>query len=93
MKAIAAILLISLTTAATSAAAREPPNKSDAQAATDLRHALGAMASAHSAPPAKSVDRDRGDDNAAARAIQVVCSKETPAARRSAICPAPVSPD
>jgi hypothetical protein len=38
------------------------------------------------------VDRDQGDDNASARAIQVVCGKDTPAPGRSAICPAPVSP-
>ena len=39
----------------------------------------------------RKVDPDQGDDHASARAIAVVCSKDTPAARRSAICPTPVS--
>jgi hypothetical protein len=34
----------------------------------------------------QSADPDQGDDHAAARAIQIVCSKDTPAAQRSAIC-------
>lgn len=49
-----------------------------------------------SAPPGQSrrpVDPDQGDDNAPLRAIAEVCTKDTPAAQRSAICPgSPVSP-
>ena len=39
-------------------------------------------------------DPDQGDDNAALRAISEVCTKDNPAADRSAICPSrPVSPE
>ena len=38
-------------------------------------------------------DPDMGDDNASENAIQVVCTKDTPAAQRSAICDAPESPN
>ncbi|MFL6756838.1 MAG: hypothetical protein ACJ8EG_04605 [Sphingomicrobium sp.] len=47
-------------------------------------------------PPGQTtrpVDPDQGDDHASPRAIAVVCSKNTPAARRSAICPVPISPN
>jgi len=59
-----------------------------------LKRGLDAMASA-AVPPGQAnrpVDPDRGDDNASDRAIQMVCTKDTPAAQRSAICPKPVSP-
>jgi hypothetical protein len=45
-----------------------------------------------SGPPARTEDRDQGDDHANAGAILQVCSKDTPAARRSAICPVSLSP-
>ena len=45
-----------------------------------------------SGPPARTEDRDMGDDHANAGAILRVCSKDTPAARRSAICPVSLSP-
>ena len=54
-----------------------------------LVQALHAMAG----PPAKTVDGDQGDDHASLRAISVVCTKDTPASRRSAICPVSVSPE
>ena len=44
-------------------------------------------------PPPKTEDHDQGDDHANPGAILRVCSKDTPAARRSAICPVGVSPD
>jgi hypothetical protein len=60
-----------------------------------LQKGLGAMI-ASAMPPGQTnrkVDPDQGDDHASDRAIQVVCSKDTPAARRSAICPTgPISP-
>lgn len=40
----------------------------------------------------RKVDPDQGDDNASLTAIQIVCNKDTPAARRSAICRRPISP-
>lgn len=35
---------------------------------------------------ARDIDPDQGDDNASDRAIDEVCTKDTPAADRSAIC-------
>jgi hypothetical protein len=46
-------------------------------------------------PPGQSkrpVDPDQGDDHASIIAIDHVCTSNRPAARRSAICPVPVSP-
>ena len=60
---------------------------------SELRQALNAVATAASDVPAKTEDKDQGDDHANPGAILRVCSKTTPAARRSAICPIGVSPD
>lgn len=54
-----------------------------------LTKALNAAVTAQAAPPGQAkpkVDRDQGDDNASDRARNVVCTKDTPAAQRSAIC-------
>jgi hypothetical protein len=54
------------------------------------------MVHPHGGPPGpanKKVDPDQGDHHASANAIAIVCSKDTPAAENSAICPTPVSPD
>lgn len=85
MRAIPIFLLSSAAVA--SAAAAAPPHQSPAAGA--LLNALHAM---NPAPPAKTSDHDKGDDNASLRAIQVVCSHDNPSATRSAICPVPVSP-
>jgi hypothetical protein len=63
-----------------------------------LIQALNAMVADQNSPPIQSAqpkppDHDQGDDNASPRAISVVCSKDTPAAQRSAICPQPISPN
>lgn len=55
-----------------------------------LRSALHSMVFSNQA--ARPVDPDQGDDNAALRAVLVVCNHDNPSARRSAICPTPVSP-
>ena len=39
----------------------------------------------------RPIDPDMGDDHAALRAIEVVCSKDTPAAEHSAICGGAIS--
>ena len=42
-----------------------------------------------SSPPGQTTrksDPDQGDDNAVLRAIKIVCTMDTPAAKRSAIC-------
>ena len=77
--------------AASAAQAKESPK---AQTGTqELKKGLDAvMASVQPNPPARTKDNDQGDDNASDRAKDVVCTKDTPAARRSAICPVSVSP-
>lgn len=55
-----------------------------------------AQLAAQNSPPGQSKrpsDPDQGDDNANPMALATVCSKDTPAAERSAICTqTPVSP-
>ena len=78
--------------AGSGAAAKDQPKPQD-KGAQELQKGLDAMmASAQAGPPAKTTDKDQGDDNASDRAKDVVCNKDTPAARRSAICPVPISP-
>ena len=87
---IIAVAALALATGSTAGLAKE------SQGADGLLKALKSMNSG-SAPPGQSkrpVDPDQGDDNAALRAIAEVCTKDTPAAERSAICPGePISPD
>lgn len=54
---------------------------------------VGQLNQALAAVAASAVDKDQGDDHASPVAILKVCSKDTPAAQRSAICPTGVSPD
>jgi len=85
------ILLMSAAGFGTAAIAAGPPSASPSHATDGLRAALHSMV----APPGQSkrpVDPDQGDDHASIIAIERVCTKNTPAARRSAICPVPVSP-
>ena len=60
----------------------------------ELDGALKAMAPAATPPgqTKKKPEHDQGDDNASDNAIDRVCTKDTPAAQRSAICPQPGSP-
>ena len=77
------------------AAGSAPGLAKKSEGADVLLNALESMKNG-SSPPGQSkrpVDPDQGDDNAALRAISEVCTKDTPAAQRSAICPGPpVSP-
>ena len=85
------ILLMSAAGFGTAAIAAGPPSASPSHATDGLRAALHSMV----APPGQSkrpVDRDQGDDHASIIAIDHVCTSNRPAARRSAICPVPVSP-
>ena len=77
------------------ASAKGQPAKPDARNNIELRQALSAVASSVDAgtPPARTEDKDQGDDHANPGAILKVCSKDTPAARRAAICPVSVSPE
>lgn len=90
---IAAVLLLSVSVP-TAVAAKGPPTAIQKAEAARLKLALNSMVQ-HSTPPGQmnKVDHDQGDDHASARAIEVVCTKDTPAASRSAICPAPISPE
>jgi hypothetical protein len=68
-------------------------DKSD-QVLVEGMHAVAQAASSESkGPPPKTKDNDQGDEHASDRAIFRVCNKDTPAARRSAICNGQVSPD
>jgi hypothetical protein len=92
----AGIALLLLVAGGTSARAKDQnsANNGANKGVAALKKGLDAMIAAAS-PPGQSkrpVDPDQGDDNASDRAIQVVCTKDTPAAERSAICPRPVSP-
>ena len=89
----AAFVLAAVTASAAPGIAKDPPKPANAEAVTDLRVAMDAMVATKSMPVvqlAKTSDPDQGDDHASDRAIDVVCSKDNPAAERSAICP--VSP-
>ena len=97
LKAAASAALI---LGAATAAVAEPRGRSvnqQGQAVQQLRSDVLVVMSAGDNPPGQSsrpTDPDMGDDNAALRAISEVCTKNTPAARRSAICDdQPVSPD
>jgi hypothetical protein len=67
----------------------------DSKSVAHLNRALATVAATAQSqgPPPKTVDKDQGDDHASPTAILKVCSKDTPAARRSAICPTGVSPN
>ncbi|HEY0630235.1 MAG TPA: hypothetical protein VGD23_12995 [Sphingomicrobium sp.] len=79
------------------ALAKEQPNK---QGADPLKQALGAVAAAADARGPKPPEyfnpknnNGQGAEHANPRAILRVCSKDTPAAHRAAICEVGVSPD
>ena len=94
MKALLASVALLLLAAGTSVQAKDQKPAGPAKYRTaDLKKGLDAMI-ASASPPGQGnrVNRDQGDDNASDRAIRVVCTKNTPAAQRSAICPVPVSP-
>jgi hypothetical protein len=88
------LFLVSTTAAASIASAQNKPAQ-PVRSSAQLQRALGAVAASvqSTMPPAKTVDNDQGDDHASPTAILKVCSKDTPAARRSAICPVGLSPD
>lgn len=81
--------------AAPTATIGKPPGQ--VQDAQVLKKGLNAVALAANSqsqnPPPKTKDNDQGDDHASQNAILKVCTKDTPAARRSAICNNFVSPE
>lgn len=93
-------LIILIAAAAAGAQALAKPANSNSQGVSHLQQALASVAVAANPqgpkPPehfSPKVDNDQGDDHANPGAILKVCSKDTPAAHRSAICPTSVSPD
>ena len=89
-----------LIVAGSSAAHAQAGNQFSGSARSGLIQTLNAMATGlhgHSGIPPGQLTRpnepDMGDDNAAREAILTVCTKDTPAAQRSAICDGePISP-
>src|SRR4051812_31234568 len=84
----AAILMLLLAPPIASARAKAPATQPPAQSTAVLRQAADALIKQAAAPPGQpgNSSPSQGAEHAALRAIQVVCSKETPAAQRSAIC-------
>ena len=83
-----------LAAGATPSIAKNPPSPA-ALGTGDLQRAVAqAAAQQDEVRRLKALrgDRDQGDDNASPRAKDVVCSKDNPASKRSAICDS-VSPD
>ena len=96
MKFAVSSVVIGLVALAGTAAVAKPGEGGNAKPEQALLKSLNAIVQNGVNPPGQSKrpnDPDMGDDNAALRAILVVCTKDTPAAQRSAICDRPpVSP-
>ena len=92
MKALPASIIIAVLMTSGTAVAKDKPSK---QSADPLNKALAVVAEQVTPPglAKPKVDRDQGDDHANPGAILRVCSKDTPAAQRSAICPTSESPN
>ena len=92
------ILVIASLAVGTPALAK-PAEQSKAQSTSQLRQALNEVAATANGPPAadhfnpKKNGNSQGANNANPGAILKVCSKDTPAAHRAAICRTGVSPD
>jgi hypothetical protein len=89
---LAVATVIGAMTSSSIALAAKPAKTPQQQALASLTRTASAIVLAQEGPPARTVDRDQGDDHASLTAITKVCSKDTPAARRAAICP-PLSPE
>lgn len=88
IRSFAAMLLLSLVQPVSSVAAKpagNAPTARDLDAFRQGLHALIKQATPSEAEEA-SESRSQGAEHASLRAIRVVCSKDTPAAHRSAIC-------
>ena len=100
MKALSLSILIASVAIGSTALAKGRPVPSSDSGKTQLRQALGAIAATADAQGPKApghfnpkADGDQGDDRANPGATLKVCGKDTPAARRAAICPTGVSPN
>lgn len=94
-------ILVTASMAAGVPALAKPADQSKAQGVSQLKQALGAVAATAGAQGPKGPehfnpkknDNSQGANNANPDAILRVCSKDTPAAHRAAICRTGVSPD
>jgi hypothetical protein len=94
MKSLFLSIVMASLVLAPATAAKSKPGQAAKPSADLLKQALAAVAAtAQSGPPAKTTDGDQGDDHANPNAILKVCTKDTPAARRAAICPVGGSPN
>ena len=101
MNARAMSILVMVSMAAGAPAFAKPAAQAKAQGVSQLKQALGAVAATANAqgPKApdhfnpKTNDNSQGAAHASPTAILKVCSKDTPAAQRAAICRTGVSPD
>lgn len=98
MNARATSILLFASMAAGGPLFAKPADQAKTQSTAQLKQALGAVAATASAQgpgdfnPKKN-DNSQGAANANPRAILKVCSKDTPAAQRAAICRGGISPD
>jgi hypothetical protein len=95
MNARAMSILVLASLAAGTPALAKPAEQSKAQGTTQLKQALNEVAATANGqgPPADRASKSQGAAHANPRAILRVCSKDTPAAERAAICRTGVSPD
>lgn len=99
MNARCVSILVTASMAAAVPALAKPADQSKAQGTAQLKSALSAVAAEAQGPPPpehfkpKNNDNSQGANNANPGAILKVCSKDTPAAQRAAICRNGVSPD
>jgi hypothetical protein len=84
----AAFLILSLVQPAASLGAKPPVSAPTAQGTAVLRQGANALINQASLQAVQPGDASAAQaaEHAALRAIQVVCSKNTPAAQRAAIC-------
>ena len=93
MKALYLGILMTSLTIGSAATAKGRSAARNAPLSKALAVVASSVAQAGQGQDSRKVDPDQGDDHANAGAILMVCRKETPAARRSAICPVSVSPE
>ena len=98
MKALGLSIVVASLVIGPAAAAKNQPKQPVSEGVKQLQRALATVAEAAQGPKGPGhfnpkTDRDQGDDHANPGAILRVCSKDTPAAHRSAICPIGVSPN
>ena len=98
MKALTVSIVAAAMALGPAAFAKDQPGKQNSSHLKDALAAVVAVADPQGPKPPdhfkpKNNDNSQGAENANPRAILNVCSKDTPAAHRAAICRTGVSPD